>query len=493
MVNEFQPSFDDVAPPHVEAPPPAEVIRSSVSGVHPHDDAILAERILTQLAKPQYRYGLRQLLSHVHFADLADVFESHLSLSQCIACLEVLTLQQASQVLVSLMAGLQRQLLLALPPQKASRLIRQLASDDAVDILQELSLDEARAILGELPVDADTHTIHQLLIEAPDTAAGLMSTSFVSVGLNATVEEALNAIRTADATDFIYYVFLTDAEEHLLGVISVKTLLLTHEVRTPLASLASMDVKSVAEQFDQERVVNVFRKYHNFLALPVTDTYGRLVGIITLDDIVDVIDEESQDDLYRSQGINLEDMDERNLLTGSSWLAVKARIPWLFVTLLGQLVVASIIGVFTNTVANEVKAFSFLPLLCGVSGNMGVQSDTISVRGIALDAVRPDTYPMLLKRELKVALIMGSVFALVLGTASFVMYRHVFLSGLLAVFVMVAMVISALLGMSLSVLIKYRFKQDPAGVGGPFITAFMDLSLYVLYLLTLTALAKYVV
>jgi magnesium transporter len=174
-------------------------------------------------------------------------------------------------------------------------------------------------------------------------------------------------------------------------------------------------------------------------------------------------------------------------------LAVKARIPWLFVTLLGQLVVASIIGVFTHTVASEVKAFSFLPLLCGVSGNMGVQSDTIAVRGIALDAVRWETYPTLLKREIKVAFIMGGIFALVLGGASFVMYRHLNLSLLLALFVLIAMVVSAVLGMSVSVWIKYKFKHDPAGIGGPFITAFMDLSLYTLYLLTLTTLAAYLI
>lgn len=455
--------------------------------------ALLLQRILSQLEKKQYRYGLRQLLINIHFADLAELFEKHLSLNDSLACLEVLSLTQASQVLVSLPTEHQRAVLLALPPQKASRLIRHLASDDAVDILQELSTTEARCILGELPLDADTHAIHQLLIEAPDTAAGLMSTGFVSVGAEGCVEDALNAIRTADETDFIYYVYLTDREQSLLGVLSVKTLLLQHEPNTPLLQLAMLDVKTLAESMDQELVANVFRKYYNFLALPVVDAQNRLVGIVTLDDVVEVIDEENQEDLYRTQGINIEDIDERNLLTGSSWLAVKARIPWLFVTLLGQLVVASIIGVFQDTVSGAVKAFSFLPLLCGVAGNMGTQSDTISVRGIALNIVTPDRYWVLIKREAKVAAAIGSIFALCLTAASFVMYRHWVVSVLLGGFVLLGVMSSALLGMSLSVLIKYRLKQDPAGMTAPFITAFMDLSHYTLFLLTLKALAPHLI
>jgi magnesium transporter len=459
------------------------------------DEQQLAEQLTLKikdlLSRHQYRYSLRQFLAKIHFADLSEVLATNLSTEEVLQCIEAMAPKQSAEVLVSMPRELQRWVLIALAPQKSSRIIRLMPADDAVDVLQELSTEECRAILGEMPVDADTHTIHQLLIEAPDTAAGIMSTNFVALPVDTTVGDAMERIRQAKSNDFIYYIYLIDAEGRLVGTLSLKTLVICTTLETPLQELAIFDVKQVLESYDQELVASVFRKYYNLLALPVVDLNEKLVGLITLDDVLDVIDEESQEDLYRSSGITLEDMDERHLQSGNPLLAVKARLPWLAITLVGQLVVSSIMSMNQDTIREETIAFTFLPLLCGLAGNMGTQSDTITVRAIALGLVSEQNVRAKLLRELSVALMIGGLFGLVLGTESYWRFHQWKLSALLAAYCLVAVCSSALLGMLIPYLIKQKLKWDPAGVGGPFITTTMDLSIYTSYLLLLGLLGKH--
>ena len=450
----------------------------------------LTSKIKDLLGRHQYRYSLRQFLAKIHFADLSEVLATTLNTEEVLHCIEAMAPKQSAEVLVSLPRELQRWVLVTLAPQKSSRIIRLMPADDAVDVLQELSSEECRAILGEMPVDADTHTIHQLLIEAPDTAAGIMSTHFFGLPVDTTVGDAMDRIRQAKENDFIYYVYLVDAEGRLVGVLSLKTLVICMEPKTPLQELAIFDVKQVLESYDQELVASVFRKYYNLLALPVVDLNEKLVGLITLDDVLDVIEEESQEDLYRSSGITLEDMDERHLQSGNPLLAVKARLPWLAITLVGQLVVSSIMSMNQDTIRSETIAFTFLPLLCGLAGNMGTQSDTITVRAIALGLVSEGNVKAKILKELFVAWIIGSLFGFVLGTESFWRFHQWKLSLLLAVYCLVAVCSSAVLGLMIPYLIKQKLKWDPAGVGGPFITTTMDLSIYTSYLLLLGLLGK---
>ena len=459
------------------------------SRLHETEEKPLDERIRQLLNLKQNKYTLRRFLGTLHFADLCEALDEPLTLDEAIACFTYMSPTQASRVLPGLHEERQKACLLAMSPSKASRILRQMANDDAVDVLQSLSADERRVILGEMPLDADTRTIHQLLIEAPDTAAGLMSTDFIRLPLTTTVGQAMHHIRQAEEKDFIYYLYLVDEEERLKAVVSLKKLLIHQQEETLLNHLATYDVKSVLDSFDQELVANLFRKYYNLLSVPVVDSADRLLGIITLDDVVDVIDEELQEDIYKSSGILLEEVsDERHLLSGPMLGAVKARLPWLSVTLVGQFFGAAIIAGFQGTVAQAVIAFSFLPLLSGLSGNVGAQSDTIAVRGLALEQLHPDNIRSVLWREFRVAAVMGLTFALAIGGTAFILYRHWQLSSLLFAFILIAVCTSALSGISVAYIIKTVFKKDPAGVGGPFITTGVDLILYGVYLSVLTML-----
>lgn len=457
---------------------------------------IIAGRVREHIYKKKPRFALRQYLSTLHFADIADTLEEELTHSEGLVCLDAVTPRLAANILGALGAEAQRRFILALNPLKLIRLIRAMPADDAVDLLQALSPEEAGRVLGGLPQDADTHSLHELLMESPDTAAGIMSTDFITLPQNANVGEALQRLQNADEHDFVYYLYVVSDAGMLIGVLSIKNLLLAYKTpERPVLELALTDeVKSVHEAFDQELVANIFRKYYNLLAMPVVDHQDTLLGIITLDDVIDVIDEESQEDLYRTSGIRVdEEVDEQDLLTGRSLYAFRARIPWLSVTLIGQLCVATIIGWFTGTVSHAVAAFSFLPLLCGLSGNIGTQSDTISVRGIALELLNPANIRHQVFRELRVALMIGGLFSVVLGVASFLMYRHPLLSGILMGYILLSSCMSALMGVLIPYTIKFVFKQDPAGIGGPFITTMMDLSMYLSYLSLLTWLGKKII
>jgi magnesium transporter len=433
--------------------------------------------------------ALRRLLTRQNFADIAEVMENALTQEEAVACFQCLNIGLAGQVLASVNEELQQLCLSSLPTVMGSQILRRMPTDDAVDILQEMNTAESRRILEEMPFDTDTRMLHHLMLEEPDTAGGIMSTDFIRVSVEATVGEAMRLIRQAEEKDFIYYCYLVDTEHRLVGVLSLKRLLI-HDEETPLSRIAEFDVKSLLIHYDQALVANVFRKYYNLLAMPVTDADNVLRGVVTLDDIIDVIEEQTSEGIYRASGINLEEMDERGLLIGPEFRAFRARFPWLSITMGGQFLASTIIAHFSHTVATAVVAISFMPLLTGLSGNMGTQSETITVRGLALEIIRDDNIGRMLLRELRVAGITASFFALAVGILSFFIYHKWQLSALLGAWILISQCTFAVLGMLIPYLFKRLFKMDPAGIGGPFITTLSDILTFLVYLSVVTLLLK---
>ncbi len=448
----------------------------------------LAEKIRRYLTQKNTS-ALRRLLARQNFADVAEVMESVLSREEAVGCFQYLNVGQAAQVLTSVNDNLQHACLASLPTVMGSQILRMMPTDDAVDILQEMDTVESQRILEEMPFDTETRTLHHLMMEQPDSAAGIMSTDFMSISVEATVGEAMDMVRRAEEKDFIYYMYLVDAEDALVGVVSLKQLIL-HDASVPLSRIAQFDVKSLLVSFDQELVASVFRKYYNLLAMPVTDPDNTLRGVITLDDIIDVIDEETSEDIYRASGINLEEVDERGLLIGPVFGAFKARFPWLSITMGGQFLAATIIAHFSHTVSAAVVAISFMPLLTGLSGNMGTQTDTITVRGLSQGLITDDNIWEKLRREIKVALLTGLFFAVSVGILSLLIYHRWQLSALLFSWITVSLCISATLGMMIPYGFKRLFQVDPAGMGGPFITTLSDILTFLIYLSVVTMLLK---
>ncbi|MDH4380148.1 MAG: magnesium transporter [Vampirovibrionales bacterium] len=430
---------------------------------------------------------LRRLLNRSHFADVAEAMTSHLTRDEAVTCFQYLNMGQAAQILLALEDELQAHCLNTLPSVMGSKMLHTMANDDAVDILQELDADASQRLLEGMPVDADTQAIQRLLLEEPDTAAGLMTTDYVAVDIGCTIGEAIEHIRNTEEKDFIYYVYVVDERHQLLGVLSVKQLLLS-DPATPIHEVMNANVVSALIHFDDAFVANLFRKYDNLLAMPVTDTDNTLRGIITVDDIIEVMEEDSSEEIYRASGIDLDEVDERNLLTGPYLNAVKARLPWLSITVMGQLLGSFIIASFAPTIQTAVIAVSFMPLLTGLAGNMGTQTDTISVRGLALGLIHPKNIGAKLRRELQVALTMGGTFALLVGFFSFFVYHDIKLTLLLSGWILTSLIATSLIGMAIPYAYSHFLKKDPAGVGGPFITTLSDIMTFSLYLYLLSLL-----
>lgn len=448
----------------------------------------LAEKIKRYLTQKNTS-ALRRLLARHNFADIAEVMENTLTPAEALSCFQYLNVGQAAQVLASVNEDLQRAFLASLPTVMGSQIIRMMPSDEAVDILQEMNTEDSKRILEEMPFDLDTRTLHHLMMEEPDSAAGIMSTDYISISIEATVGEAMTVIKQAEEKDFIYYLYLVDSENQLVGVVSLKRLLI-QEDSEPLSKIAEFDIKTLLTNYDQELVANIFRKYYNLLAMPVTDPENVLRGIVTIDDIIDVIEEESSEDIYKTSGISMEEVDERGLLVGPVFRAFKARFPWLSITMGGQFLAATIIAHFQHTVATAVIAISFMPLLTGLSGNMGSQSETITVRGLAMDMIHDKNIFGMLIRELKVALITGTFFALCVGFLSYIIYHKWQLSLLLSTWIIISQCTFAVLGMLIPYTVKRVFKVDPAGIGGPFITTMSDILTFLVYLSVVTILLK---
>ncbi len=428
---------------------------------------------------------LRRLFARHNFADIAEVMENNLTEEEMLGCFQFLKVGQAAQILTSLSREKQIFCLSNLPSSTSSEILHFMPSDDAVDLLQELDTSQRQKILERMPFDTETRTIHHLMMEAPDSAAGIMSTDYISAPAESTVGEALSLIKQAEEKDFIYYCYLLDTHGALVGVVSLKQMILVPE-STPLQQVATFDIKSIQAKDDQEEAANLFRKYYNLLALPVVDEEDILRGIITVDDVIDIIDEETSEDIYRASGISLEQIDEKNLLSGPVVNAVKARMPWLLVTMFGQFFAASIIASFHHTITAAVIAISFMPLLSGLSGNMGTQSETITVRGLALNLINDENIREKFFREIKVGIITGVLFAVGVGFLSYLQYRHWELSLLLFLAIIFSLCLSAILGLLMPYGFEKYFKQDPAGVGGPLITTLLDILTFSSYLFVLS-------
>ncbi|MEB3287420.1 MAG: magnesium transporter [Vampirovibrionales bacterium] len=440
----------------------------------------LAERIRRLL--PHKNTGsLKRLLSKHNFADIAETMETSLSQEETIQAFQYLNVGLAAQVLTSLSDELQTAVLASLPTEISGQMIRFMAVDDAVDILQELDPQHSKKILDELPLDSDTRKLHHLLLEEPDTAAGLMSTDYIDIHIDRNVGDAMALIKGAEEKDFIYYCYLVDDAKQLVGVVSLKTLIL-HDESAPLNRIANFDIKSLLTTYDQEFVANVFRKYYNLIAMPVVDHENILRGVITLDDIIDVIDEETSEELYQASGITLEEMDEKNLISGPVRNAVKARLPWLSITVVGQLLASFIIASQQKSVAQAVVAISFMPLLTGLTGNMGAQSATIAVRGLSQQLITKENFASKILRELRVAIITGLTFGSVVGTVTYLIYHHFELSALLFCWITISLCFSATAGIAVPYICEKYFNQDPASVGGPLITTVSDILTFSIYL-----------
>ncbi len=412
------------------------------------------------------------LLADLHAADVADLL-SHLTVEDARRLLRWLPDELASAVLPELESAFRTDLLEDATTHELVALLDGLDTDDAADVLSDVAEAVAEAVLPHLEDAAD---VEALMSYGEDTAGGLMGTEYVSVRDTETVGEATEAVRRCvETVDPIHVVYVVDAEGRLTGVVPLKRLILA-PARAPVMSIAETEFTAVEPDLDQEEVARIMERY-DLIALPVVSAGGRLLGRITIDDVVDVIREEAEEDLQRASGITGEEE-----LSDSVFAISRGRIVWLLLGLAGAMLSGLVIRHFESALEAATVLAMFIPIVMAMAGNAGIQSSAIAVQGIASgDLWRSDVLRRLGK-ELAVALLNGTVLALALGLLVVVMAAvgllgdpdTVDLAFTAGLSLLVVIVIATVLGATVPLLL-HRVGVDPALAMGPFITVSNDI------------------
>lgn len=422
---------------------------------------------VADLVEAGHRGHVLNLVADLRPADLAALLQ-HLPADLARVTFRWLPDEVTSRALPELESAERADLLDGLTTPELVALIDPLASDDQADVLADVDITQAEDVLVQLE---DANDIEALLSYGEDTAGGLMATEVVAVPLTATVAEATEAVRSnAEAVDPVFAIFAVDDDNKLAGVISLKRLLLS-PAGTPVAEIAEADVVSVEPDLDQEEVARIMERY-DLVALPVVSAGGRLLGRITIDDVMNVIREEAEEDLQRAVGITGEEE-----LSSSIFAVSRGRLVWLLLGLCGAYVSGLVIVGFEEALTVAPVLALFIPIVMAMAGNAGIQSSAIAVQGLASGDLWRSDLVRRIGKELGVALINGVVLAVALAGI-------VILSGfgddtsrlaLTAAFaLMIVIVLSTLVGATVPLALN-RIGIDPALAMGPFITVSNDI------------------
>lgn len=427
---------------------------------------------------------LREVLDTFHSADLSDIFQL-MNAEDRLACFLKLNEEKAAEVIEYLPPQLQVEILGDIDETLASRLISKLPHDEAADVLGDMEEDETETYLEKLP-EKFSSEIRELLTYNEDTAGGIMNPLVLTVAHSMSVKDALDTIRIKAEKDSmeLYYVYVVDKHEHLMGVVSLRTLLTT-PANLSIGEIMSRDIVKVHVDDYQGHIADIFMKYQ-FNALPVVDQYNHLKGIVTWDDVQDIVEEETTDEILTSSGIvtDLGDEDE-DVLTGSISNAIKARIPWLFITLIGEFIAVSVTNNYDHTFTALPIIAAFMPLLAGLGGNIGTQSITLMVRGMSTGQVALSSGWKYIWRETLTGISIGLIFGILVTLVTWGWQHNVQLGMIVGIAMALNMTIATMIGTCTPLILK-KMKIDPAVASGPVIATTIDVIGLAVYLTLVT-------
>ena len=423
------------------------------------------------------------LLSTLHPADIADLIDV-LEDEKKKKLFGLLDIQTASDV-ISEIDDISRDLILKdIPQERLTRIVDDMESDDATDLIADLPKDKAQKVLAQIR-KKDSEKVQKLLKYSEDTAGGIMQAELISVDKDLTVQEAIEKIRiqSKEVKNF-QNIYVTTKDRRLVGVASLKDLILANP-DSRISEIMNSKVISVTIDVDQEEVANIFKKY-DFISLPVVDYEQRLVGQILVDDIIDVFEEEASEDILKMAGTS-----EDELVYGSKIFRIsRARLPWLVTNLFGGIITGYFLWLFKVTVKDVLSLITFIPVITAMGGNVGIQTTTIMVRGIAIRKVLPENMMEVLIKEFKVGVVMGIICGLVAGTVASFWHHKPMLGVVVGVAMFFAIIMASLTGAVVPALFK-RFNIDPALASGPFVTTMNDITGILIYMVTATSLLKF--
>ncbi|MFC4320623.1 magnesium transporter [Litchfieldia salsa] len=370
-------------------------------------------------------------------------------------------------------------------PSFVATMLSSMYADDAVDLLNELDKEQVASYLTIME-DGAAREIKDLLHYEEYTAGSIMTTEYIAIKEYQTVRSAMQILKAeAPRAESIYYVYVIDEDKRLAGVISLRDLIVTED-DTFISEIMYDRVMSVSVSEDQEEVARKMKDY-NFLALPVVDFQNHLLGIITVDDIIDVMAEEASDDYSKLAGVS--DMDG---IDKGPLAAAKKRLPWLVILLFLGMLTASIIGRFEATLDQVAILAVFIPLIAGMAGNTGTQALAVAVRGIATGDVDKESRAKLILREAGTGVITGTSCGFLVIMVVYVWKGDIYLGILVGISILITLIVATLAG-ALVPLLMHKLNIDPAVASGPFITTINDLISILIYFGLATAFMHYLV
>lgn len=439
-------------------------------------ESLLFQRVdaIRRLARRGAQAPLAKVVAKTRPADLAAALEHLAPAEQRLVFAQITEDSVAAEVLTRIGKSELHALLHDLPNERLIALFQELAAEDQTDVLEHLPEEKRQIVLERIKVD-ERAEIEELLGYAPDTAGGIMAPLAFRLRDDTTCRDAVAAVQAAIDHELVYYVYVENEAGQLAGVTSLRTLL-THPPSTRLADIMITDLIVVTTMTDQEEVARVAGRY-DLLAVPVVDDGRRLVGIVTVDDVIDVIREEAAEDMLLMAGVGREEADPSR---GPRVAAARKRLPWLLATAAAGLIVAEILHAALGPAVGVAWAARLIPLVIGVEGSAGTQSATLAVRNIATGRMEGAVRRILVGEGVTGALL-GFVLATVVGAYTLLRDGVPVLAIGVAGGTFLGMLAATLVGTLVPVTFK-RVGVDPAVATGPFVTATMDLVGVVLFL-----------
>lgn len=418
---------------------------------------------LTKLLQSLQPYDLAEFMRQMEFEELMELINN-------------LSIPEAAEAIEYLEPELQYRILNSLHESIASPLLKQMSSDTIVDMLLAVHPLQADKLLTLLPADY-RKKINELMSYPEGTAGSLMTVDYISARSYWTGEQTIRHIRkVGHEAEIISYIYVTDERGELVGVVSLKEIILANP-HTPLSEIAQTDIISVQAEMEQEEVAAILSRY-SFYAVPVVDQQNRLIGIITYDDVVEVIQEEATEDIHKLGGS--QPLDEPYFKT-SIWKLFQKRVVWLLVLFIGGAYTATVLEMYQSTLDQVVALSFFIPLLIGTGGNTGSQIVSTLVRALGVGEVKFSDLARVLRKEIVTGLILGLSLGVIGYIRAYLMGVEINIAAVVALsalfIVLWASIVSAILP-----LILHRLKIDPAVVSGPLITTLVDGTGLIIYL-----------
>ena len=377
------------------------------------------------------------------------------------------------------------EILMEFSENKQKNIIEEMSSDELTDLLGILDENKANKILAKM-TDEDARVVRQLLSYAPDTAAGIMATEFISLKTDMTVCETLKYLQKyGEENENIDDLYVVDKFDKLKGIVSLKELV-TKDFDTKISDIVHTKIEGILFNTDQEEVGHRFEKY-GFLTMPVVDNSNRLLGIVTVDDVMQILRDETTEDIHRLAGI-----DEGEKVDGTLKESIRSRLPWLIINLVTAILASSVVGIFEGTIEKVVSLATFMPIVAGMGGNAGTQTLTIIVRGLALGELNFKNMKKVFFKEVGVGVLCGATIGVIIGVLGYIWEGNFIFGIVIGVAMILNMVVATISGYLVPIVLK-KFKVDPALASSVFVTTFTDVLGFFFFLGLATLFLRYLV